>query len=196
MAIQAELKKLGLDLSSEQCARLQTYVEELERWNRRMNLTALHGSGLIQRLIAEPIWLGRQLEISESLLDIGSGNGCPAIPLCVARSLQTAHLVESRQKRAAFLRHIASRLQLKQITVHERRFEAIEAAEISEEIRWVTLQAVRPTPELVQRMKQILPSTTQVVWITSAPQPPCQDARQQLVPGSNTRAWIFRLDQF
>jgi 16S rRNA (guanine527-N7)-methyltransferase len=172
--------------------RLEIYVGELERWNRKMNLTGLAGLELVRRLVAEPCWIGQQLQMSGSLLDVGSGNGCPGIPLCIGRKLQVAYLVEARLKRAAFLRHMASRLNAEKIVVHRQRLEDMTAAP---NVDWITLQGVRPSAKVVETLQHLFAPTTRVVWITSAASLAPAGTRI-CVPDGNTVAGVLELDQF
>ena len=64
--------------------RLAVYCEQLEHWNRKVNLTALEGTALVRRLLVEPIWIAQKLDIKGRVCDIGSGNGSPAIPMRLA----------------------------------------------------------------------------------------------------------------
>ena len=192
--LRSELARLNLSLSNQVQEKLLQYVRELEHWNKSVNLTALSDASLIERLIVEPVWIGQELQLSGVLADIGSGNGCPAIPLVITRGFHRAHLVEARTKRAAFLRHVASKIGLKEIEVHRSRLE--DLAEPIENVDWITLQAVNPTPQLLSSLGRVSSATTRVVWITSTADAPISSAKKISVPGSNTRAWIFGLDQF
>lgn len=192
--LQAELSQLGLRVSESAQKKLVLYIQELERWNRTVNLTSLKGVELVRRLVVEPAWIGQELQLSGALADIGSGNGCPGLSLCVTRNPERAHLIEARTKRAAFLRHVANRLDLAQIVVHRTRIEDI--AEKFEGIDWITLQAVSPTSQLMRSLRRVFAETTRVVWITSGGNAPARNASRISVPGSNSEVWVFRLDQF
>ena len=191
--LRAELSRIGLSLSNSIQAKLVLYVQELERWNRTVNLTSLKGAELIRRLVVEPAWIGHELQLSGTLADIGSGNGSPAVSLCVTRNLQQAHLIEARTKRAAFLRQVAQRLELQQIVVHRCRVEDIQ--EKFQPVDCITMQAVSPTPQLMGSLRRIFSETTRVVWITSGTNAPAKHAVHISVPGSNSEVWDFRLDQ-
>jgi 16S rRNA (guanine527-N7)-methyltransferase len=191
--LERELIVKGLSVSRTNQEKLGVYVRELERWNRTLNLTALEGAELLRRLVVEPAWIGQQLQVSGKLADIGSGNGSPGIPLYVTCSLEKAHLVEARARRAAFLRHVAHELDPPGILVHKIRVEDIEELE---GVDWITLQAVSPSASLLETLRRLFRPTTRVVWITAAREAPVTGAARVPVPGSNTEAWVFQLDQF
>ena len=86
--LESELRKFDIDLPSSQKLALAAYCDELHRWNKRINLTGLSGADMVRRLVVEPGWIGLQLQLTGVLADIGSGNGSPAIPLHICRTLQ------------------------------------------------------------------------------------------------------------
>ena len=190
--LENELGRFQLDLNPNQISTLARYCDELVRWNEKINLTGLTGAELVRRLVVEPAWIATQLRLSGTLADIGSGNGSPAIPLHVVSDLSKSHLVESRAKRAAFLRHVVSFLKLQNVFVHRLRLEQVGTGLGG--LDWISLQGVAFTTELLEAIKRISFSTTRVVWITSDPEPPIPPAERLVVPSTNTQALIFRMD--
>jgi 16S rRNA (guanine(527)-N(7))-methyltransferase RsmG len=182
-----QLKRFGLNLAASLREKLADYCDELEKWNQRINLTSLSGTMLVQRLVIAPVWIGDKLKITGTLLDIGSGNGSPAVPLCLTRKLPHAHLVEARTRRAAFLRHIVVALKI-DAEVHRGRFEEI-LTEIPA-VDWISLQAVYPTEDLRNAIRRVSKATTKAVWITSANVTSLPGDRLE-TPFSDTRAAIF-----
>ena len=86
--------------------RLAAYVNLLTTWNSRIRLTGLRFGGPDDP-VEESLHLHRFLPgIPASALDIGSGNGLPALPLSIAYGIPYV-LVESDRRKAAFLREAA-----------------------------------------------------------------------------------------
>ena len=190
--LEGELRRFQLELTPKQISTLARYCDELVRWNAKINLTGLKEAELVRRLVVEPAWVAKELKLSGTLADIGSGNGSPAIPLHVVAELSATHLVEARAKRAAFLRHVVSFLKLDPVIVHRLRLEDA-VAELGK-VDYVSLQGVALTMELLEAIKKISIPTTRVVWITSDPAPPIQPLHTLAVPFTNTEVLIFRLD--
>lgn len=189
--LEEELRGLKLQVSDSVRARLQIYLEELEHWRHTVNLTSLQGRALVRRLVVEPIWIANQLQMSGKLLDVGSGNGSPAIPILLTSNFVQAHLVEPRARRAAFLRHVAARLELKTVSVHKKRLEEADIPSPD----WVTMQALRPTPLLLAALRRIAAPSTRCVWVTAEKTSPIPGEQHLVVPGSRSEAWVWRLDQ-
>jgi 16S rRNA (guanine527-N7)-methyltransferase len=98
----------GLSLDDSLRGRLLAYFDLLLRWNTKINLTALTDPDEgIDRLLLEPVAAAASLSTSNGLVDLGSGGGSPAIPLALALHAPRLLMVESRGKKAAFLREAA-----------------------------------------------------------------------------------------
>jgi 16S rRNA (guanine527-N7)-methyltransferase len=191
--LETELQIFEIQLRQYQKLSLARYCDELQKWNEKINLTALSGAALVRRLILEPIWIARQLGLSGSLVDVGSGNGSPGIPFHIVCPFLQCHLTEVRVKRAAFLRHLVTNLKLQNVQVHRTRFEEITVSPGT--VDWISLQAVDLTPKLVHSIRRIANPTTTILWITS---PGAQSVLSPLsnlsVPITGTHVFLYRLD--
>lgn len=99
------LGDLGLAPSSEQMEQLRRHFVLLERWNQRMNLTGiLDAAEIARRHFGESAFVHRQLPVAKTLVDVGSGAGFPGLPVAVLRPEASVTLVESKRRKAAFLR--------------------------------------------------------------------------------------------
>jgi 16S rRNA (guanine527-N7)-methyltransferase len=118
----------GIVLSEDQVRRMEIHWNLLLAWGRRMNLTAIREPGeAVRRHFLEGLLAGEFLRshgASGTLLDLGSGNGFPVIPIRVARpEAAPLILVESSRKRAAFLRALLRGLGWSDSRVEVRRVE-------------------------------------------------------------------------
>ncbi|MHB8302155.1 MAG: 16S rRNA (guanine(527)-N(7))-methyltransferase RsmG [Acidobacteriaceae bacterium] len=103
---------------------LALYMALLERWNRRMNLTAIRDPReLVQLHIGESLRCAQLLppEVA-TVMDFGSGAGLPGVPIQIARPEIAVVLAESQKKKANFLREMVRSLHLS-ATVHAGRVE-------------------------------------------------------------------------
>lgn len=123
------LARMNLVLTAEQISMLIRYCLELRKWNARVNLVARNTSlrDLIDRHFLDSLTLVpllRKEEIrSGPLLDVGSGAGFPGLVTGIACPELSVVLLEPRQRRVSFLRHIIRLLSLKNIAALARRTE-------------------------------------------------------------------------
>jgi len=123
--LEARARAAGVDLEADLRDRLLAYYGLLSKWNRTINLTSLSDpDAAIDRLLLEPLLAARVLPQPAAMMDLGSGGGSPAIPLALALDSPYLHLVmvESRGRKAAFLREAAREIGL-HATVEAARFE-------------------------------------------------------------------------
>lgn len=119
--------KLGVQLDDQQVDSYRLYYEELVEWNRRVNLTAIVDYEEVQvRHFLDSLTVSSLIEDKPCrLVDIGSGAGFPGVPLKIARPAIGLTLVESVNKKAAFLQHLADRLGLEGVEVVAGRAETL-----------------------------------------------------------------------
>lgn len=93
-------------LEEEQVRALFAHYELMLRWNQRMNLTrVVELADAVDRHYAESLMVAARLpEWVKTVVDVGSGAGFPGFPVAVARPGVRVSLVESDQRKAAFLR--------------------------------------------------------------------------------------------
>jgi 16S rRNA (guanine527-N7)-methyltransferase len=118
----------GISIAPALRDRLLTYYDLLVHWNRTINLTALSDPNeAIDRLLLEPIAAATLLPSRCRLLDLGSGGGSPAIPLALALDATALVMVESKARKAAFLREAARAVGIAAV-VEAQRFEALASS--------------------------------------------------------------------
>jgi len=149
--LQERADRAGIRLDPTIADRLLTYYQLLERWNRRINLTALSDPAqAVDRLLLEPVSAAQHLPRDSKLADLGSGGGSPAIPLAIALNAPHLLMVESRSRKAAFLREAARHVGIA-ATVEAIRFEELRRKdEYRESADVVSMRAVKPDTETVE----------------------------------------------
>ena len=119
--------------------KLTKYLQLLQKWNARTNLSAIRDPvEIVTRHFGESIFAAQNLGDCETLLDFGSGAGFPGLPIQLMRDDICVTVAESQNKKASFLREVVRTLGLS-TTVWGNRVEAMP-----ESVRFdvVTLRAV------------------------------------------------------
>lgn len=148
-ALLVRSERAGIAVQEHVLELLLSYFELLRRWNRTINLTALPleppTTESLDRLLVEPLVVADRLgDIHGRWFDLGSGGGSPAIPIKLVIPHLSLTMVESRERKAAFLRETARELQLQHVGVSNARFEALgRAAGLAGTADLVTARAVR-----------------------------------------------------
>jgi len=127
--IEAAFAAAGLQsLTPDVASRFQSYLELLQKWNARLNLTAIRRpEDIVQRHFIECILAAQKLPQGIcSLLDFGSGGGFPGIPIALCRPEIHITLGESQSKKAAFLREVLRSLGIQNGDVYAGRVESLD----------------------------------------------------------------------
>ena len=112
----------GIRLNEKQVEAFDLYLEELLKWNRKINLTAIRSEkGIVLKHFLDSLTAYSHLSKPSSLLDIGSGAGFPGIPLKMVEPSLEITLIDSVRKKVDFQKHIIRTLGLKGIeAIHGR----------------------------------------------------------------------------
>mgnify|MGYP001582936139 CR=1 FL=1 len=138
---------------------LVAYYELLELWNRKISLTAIdEPDEAIDRLLVEPLLAARHLPATaRSVLDVGSGGGSPAVPVKLARPDLSLTMVESKARKAAFLREVVRQLRLTGVHVEAARYEELlTRPDLHEAFDVITLRAVKIDARIMMNLQAFL----------------------------------------
>jgi 16S rRNA (guanine527-N7)-methyltransferase len=155
-------KRAGVTVAPDLAARLETYFRLLENWDRKINLTGFNLSEptpeTIDRLLIEPLVAARHIPPGAThMLDVGSGGGSPAIPIALATPSIRLLMVESKTRKAVFLREAIRAVALQGADVAASRYEELlTRPELHEAHDIVTIRAVRVEPRLLSNLQAFL----------------------------------------
>jgi len=125
------IEELGLNLSVENIADLELFLQEMGRWNQVHNLTAIEDENdsirlhLIDSITVLPILRQFLKNPNPKIADLGSGGGLPAIPIAIVEPEWRLSLIEAVRKKTAFLQHVRGKLKLKNIEILSERVEYV-----------------------------------------------------------------------
>ncbi len=176
----AACKDLGLSCDEALARSLALYLNELEKWNRRINLVSPDTWTKMLELCADSWHLATFLEQLPDLppaprtLDLGAGAGLPGIPLRMLWHKGEYHLVEIRGKRAVFLRTVLGRLRLLDTHLFEGRAE--DALSALTPVDLALSRAFMPWPRFLELVRPHLGAGGLVLVMASEPPPGFHDA--------------------
>ncbi len=115
-------------LSLLQLESILIYINTLARWNKQTNLTSINDpEEVVTRHFGESLFAARHLfphlGVNRQVVDIGAGAGFPGLPLKIYDQSISLTLVESKNKKATFLREVIRTLHLNSASVYCGRAE-------------------------------------------------------------------------
>ena len=145
--IASGVQSLGQELSEESVQKCARLLCELDRWNARMNLTAIRdphelvGVHVLDSLAIRPFIAG------QSLIDIGTGAGFPGLPIAIAEPGLTVELLDSNARKIGFVQHIIGELDIRNAVAVRSRAENYAPGK---RFDTVTARALAPIPRLIE----------------------------------------------
>ncbi|HVN24626.1 MAG TPA: RsmG family class I SAM-dependent methyltransferase [Syntrophorhabdales bacterium] len=107
--------------------KLSIYMQELDRWNRRVNLTAKRPvEWVIRELLYDAFFLSSVIKDVRVAVDIGSGNGILALTLAIIDETMQMFSVDKSLRKIQFQRHIKRSLKLPNLSLIQGRIESLE----------------------------------------------------------------------
>jgi 16S rRNA G527 N7-methylase RsmG len=203
-AIAARAARSGLDLPATSVRALSGHAREVLRANAELSLTTItEPVEFVERHLGEAFEGAAMLEpgVSGTMLDLGSGNGYPALPFALARPGLRPLLTDASRRRAAFLRELVGAGEFPGAAVLEAHVQ--RAADLFDvgAVRVVTTRAMGGWAKIVPRLASCLTRdadvlvwageemervSTRVAWRRFAL------VERRLLPGRD-RSWVFRL---
>jgi 16S rRNA (guanine527-N7)-methyltransferase len=125
--IRRALSDFQITLNDEQVSYIQQYTMMLQRWNEKLNLTAIRDPlEILHRHFCESMYAAVAVPVNSGrLADIGSGPGFPGLPLKILRPELQLFLVESNIKKGTFLAEVIRELGLANARVLISRYEEL-----------------------------------------------------------------------
>jgi 16S rRNA (guanine(527)-N(7))-methyltransferase RsmG len=141
--LEKALQELKITSTEEKTSLLLQYIEELVRWNKKINIISrkLSEEEVAKKLICPSLIPIKKVKNNEKVLDFGAGGGIASIPLKIYSPNIKLQFLESKNKPAVFLEHINSLLCLNaKIT----KLFVKTKNDLKESFDWVFIRAVDP----------------------------------------------------
>jgi 16S rRNA (guanine527-N7)-methyltransferase len=146
--IRQGLAHFHIDCGERAVKDLLYYVEELMRWNKKINLTGIQKiERAVQELLYDAFFLKGHIRNEQSIVDLGSGSGILAIPLSIMDANVDVFSIDKSLRKIQFQRHIKRMLHLDRFTPMHGRAE--EMAPIG--IDTLVVKAFGSIPEILEK---------------------------------------------
>lgn len=155
--LREEAENLGLKLPPDIAQTgMELHFHLLKKWNSRVNLTSIRDDReMVRRHFLESIQASPLLQEDGPILDFGSGNGFPGVPLKLLRPGKLKVLDASRKK-CSFLKELFRQLEWEVSDVIHRRVNYASDLQDLGRFQYLTARAVSLTRELLSGLPGIL----------------------------------------
>ncbi len=148
--------QIGVELTADQVGKFALYADELRKWNRKINLTAITTEKEIAlKHFVDSLSICRVIRNEGRLLDLGSGGGFPVIPFAIVNSRIEAVSVDAVEKKVIFQRHVGRTLGLQHFEAVHARGEEL-AARYASSFDWIVSRAFSDIPAFVRMALPLL----------------------------------------
>jgi 16S rRNA (guanine527-N7)-methyltransferase len=153
-------RALQVDLPAEAAEKLLRLLDELAKWNRTHNLTAItEREEMVTHHLLDSLSVHAALG-GKTVADAGTGAGFPGLPLAVVNTERAFTLIDSNNKKVRFVAHAARTLGLANVTaVHAR----VEAPHEGKPFDTVVARAFAALPELLEKVAPLCGPQTRVL---------------------------------
>ena len=172
--------RLSLKIENPSFVELKTrrYLDLLEKWNKKLNLTAEKDpESILKSHVFASFQYSRVVNPSFQVMDIGSGAGFPGIPLKIVFPELNLVLVESQRKRCSFMETTLRELKFDYAEVINDRAEDLPSS-FENKFDAVIFRAVSGLRECLNLGKRFLDPGGRLI----VKKPPDENADQQNLP--------------
>jgi 16S rRNA (guanine527-N7)-methyltransferase len=151
---------LGVPLDATGAAKLLRLLDELERWNRTYNLTAIRErTAMLTHHLLDSLSVHGDLR-GTSIADVGTGAGFPGLPLAVVNPQRHFTLIDSSGKKMRFVEHAARELGLDNVSPLQQRVADCKPAQPFDTI---VARAFAPLPKLLREVRSLGDAHTRIL---------------------------------
>lgn len=147
-------------LTAKSLSLLYQYISLVYKYNEKYSLTGVDEDEFL-RLVAESLIPIEEIR-GETLLDVGSGGGLPAIPLKLFKEEMNFTLIEPSDKKWFALREITHQLNLSEIEVLKEQLET----HIKRKLKYdnITIRGIAPNFDFINKIKLMTANNSKIIY--------------------------------
>ena len=158
--LERDAATLGVALAPGDGARLVALLDELERWNRAFNLTAIKiQDEMLTHHLLDSLAIHADL-VGGRIADVGTGAGFPGLPLALVQPTRRFTLIDSNGRKIRFVSHAARMLGLSNVEPLQARAEELAP---DPPFDTVVARAFAPLPQLLSTIAGLAGPATRVL---------------------------------
>lgn len=181
------LAAMGIPVDSRQLLQLHTYLEQLKKWNRVYNLTAITDpERMVSYHILDSLALLQQVPQGAACLDVGTGAGLPGIPLAILRPDTRWALLDSNGKKTRFVQQAVASCGLLNVKVVHSRVQDYHA---DSSIDVIVSRAYASLQDFVSSVQHLWQPDTRLITMKTE----LSDSELQAIDTQKLDLEIFRL---
>lgn len=145
------------------------HAEELFKWNKKINLTAITNPFQIaEKHFIDSLLCCGQIKKGSKVIDIGSGGGFPGLPIKFFLPETSISLVDSSQKKVNFLKHVIRTCSLDKIEAVHTRIESLkDNKKYAIQYDYVVSRAFTQIPALIEKGLPVLKNGGSIIALKS-----------------------------
>lgn len=145
-------RSMGVSLDDRQIEMFGLYKKKIQRWNRKLNLTAVDDDqGIVTAHFLDSLaGLSAGIPAGARVVDIGAGAGLPGLAVKIARPDIELFLIEATRKKANFLVGVIGELGLRAFVIAKRAEEVARDARYRENFDIALVRAVGELPVVAE----------------------------------------------
>ena len=169
------------------------FLNIFKKWSERINLSTIQDpKEIIYKHFVDSLVVLPLLKGCTTIVDVGSGGGFPGIPIKIMKPSCSVYLLETREKKATYLKHVIRTLGLNKTYVVTNNIENLKQDALIEifgdkKVDAVLFRALKPSVKMLQNLKPILSEKGKILFY-GAQEETASKLKAQLAPDFHLEA--------
>ena len=161
---------IQLSLSETETKLFYQFFHIFKKWSERINLSTIKDQhDVIYKHFVDSLVVLPVLKGCSTIVDVGSGGGFPGIPIKIMKPHSAVYLLETREKKAVYLKHATRTMGLNKTYVVTSNIENLKQDELVEifgekKVDAVLFRALKPSLKMLHNLKPMLSDKGKILF--------------------------------